>query len=77
MFCGSACTLLAAIEGACYVVLYVKFRKQPSSQGSSSAQKERRKAEVKLIWIGVVLFLIQASVAAEVKQFLQKKVKVK
>ncbi len=60
LFCGSACSLLAVVEGICYVVLYVRFRKQPGSQGSDSAQKKRREAEVKLIWLGVVLFLIQA-----------------
>ncbi len=58
--CGVNCAALGVVEGVCYVMLYVRFRQQliEAAEGSES-QKKQRKMEMKLIWLGVTLFLVQ------------------
>ncbi len=52
--------MFALLEGVCYVLVFVRFRRRPSGKGRSVGHKEKQKAEVRLVWLGVILFVIQA-----------------
>ncbi len=59
IICGVACGIVAGICAYCYILLFYRIRTQSYYKKEGAAQQQHKAAETKMIWVGVVLFVLQ------------------